>query len=161
MTLAALDLQEILGGVDHAPTAADHAPTTPKCRPKGNKELFPRSSTNEKIFPILEFFEKLLKAEWSKAMANRVSKLHFKIITILYQWGFAGAPCWNSVTVLKSSGALLEDGQGSIRESLDKRANFALRKAHKAVAMVIRASATASLGPTYLTGVCCREGKGL
>lgn len=43
----------------------------PKNKPKGNRELFPRYCTSEKVFLFPEFFKHQLKAEWAKPTANR------------------------------------------------------------------------------------------
>lgn len=45
------------------------------------------------------------------------------------------------VAALQSAGLLLEDGHGNIRNNLDRRAEFALKKAHEAV-MSIKNSAS-------------------
>lgn len=45
------------------------------------------------------------------------------------------------ITALQLSGLLSEDGQVSIREILDKGANFVLREVHDSTAMAIRVSA--------------------
>lgn len=47
------------------------------------------------------------------------------------------------ITALQTGGLLSEDGEGSIRDSLDKCTDFALHKAHEALVMAIKASATA------------------
>lgn len=49
------------------------------------------------------------------------------------------------MAALQSAGLLAEAGHGNIRDSLDCKADFALKKGHKAVLMTIEAFATASI----------------
>lgn len=67
-----------------------------KRKPKGNKEFFPRSNANEKVFLFPESLEKQLKAEWAKPIASR-QLLGFKNKTkvcILWQRVLSSAPGW-------------------------------------------------------------------
>lgn len=47
------------------------------------------------------------------------------------------------VVPLQSAGLFAEDGHGTIRDNLDKRAEFTLKKAHEAA---VKASDSASIG---------------
>lgn len=49
------------------------------------------------------------------------------------------------VAALQSAGLLAEDGHGNLKDSLDCKADFALKKAHEAALMTIKASASASI----------------
>lgn len=63
-TLVALDFNDSPGGEDQGNIDL-------KCSLKGNEDFIPRSSSNEDVFHFPGFFEKQLKAEWTKPMANR------------------------------------------------------------------------------------------
>lgn len=102
----------------------------------------------EKVFPFLIFFKQQLKAEWAKPTANKqfptfVRKLYElpSFVNYMLQVPLVDAP----VVALQGLGLLSEDGQGAVRDNLDKRIDTALRWAHEATAVVIRASSTASL----------------
>lgn len=142
-SLTALDLRG-------NPEAEEQTPTVPgqRHRAKGNQVYLPISKTREKVFPLPQYFERLLKAEWSKPMAERKFPGFLKKLYALPSFtnDFLQVPLVDApVIALHSSSLISVDGQGSIRDRLDRKADSALRNAHKATTMSIRASAIASI----------------
>lgn len=142
-TLSALEIQDASQGEDSRPSM-----TNPRNKTKGSKEFLPTQSVSPKVFPFPEFFERQIKAEWQKPSANKqFPSLAKKLYDLppfaneMLQVPLVDAP----VVDLQSPGLLSEDGQGSVRDNLDKRVDTALRRTHEAIAMTIKASVTTSM----------------
>lgn len=89
-----------------------------------------------------------MRAEWEKPLANKQSPGFIKKPYTLPSFTneFLQVPLVDAlIAALPSLGLLSEDGQGSIRDNLDKKAEFALKKACEAIAVSIRANSAIAL----------------
>lgn len=114
----------------------------------GGGEFFPKGVLQDKVFPFPIFFQKQLKAEWSKPASNRQSppmvKKLYKLPTFANE--MLRVPLVDTpIMALQSYGLLSEDGQGYIRDQWDRKIDTGLRRCHEATAYAIKACATASL----------------
>lgn len=84
-TISALDLQ--------TSEEEEVNPKGSKQKPIGKVEFFPSLSPREQVFPFPAFFEKQLKAEWARSLANRRVPTFLKKIVFpffLHKGVFAG-----------------------------------------------------------------------
>lgn len=127
----ALDLKGPLP--KETPKASDN----PRNIIKGNGEFFPFQASNPKTFPFLIFFERQLKAEWLCPATSKQSPSSMKRLYNLPDFAneLLAVPLVDApVLALQSTGLLSEDGQGSLRDSWDKKIEIALRLNHEATA---------------------------
>ena len=102
----------------------------------------------KKLSPLPQSFADKVRAEWHCPLANKQSPAVFKRNYILLdpaEGMFQTPKVDGPVAGLQSSGLLTQDGEGTIRDPIDKKADVALRRAHEAMAMSIRVSTVASI----------------
>lgn len=105
-------------------------------------------TTLPKVFPFPVFFEQQLQAEWeSPAMTRRplamVRKLYLlpKFMDDFLKVPLVDAP----ILAILSTGLLTEDGQGSIRNTWDKKIDQDLKRSHESSPLAIYTSVMASI----------------
>uniref|UniRef100_A0ACB8G8A6 Uncharacterized protein n=1 Tax=Sphaerodactylus townsendi TaxID=933632 RepID=A0ACB8G8A6_9SAUR len=139
--LSALHLKDISGegkGKEKSGTKSTHA---------GNQKPFPGTPPTEEVFPFPEFFENQIMAEWEKPAANRrVPEFLKKLYALPAYADYLQVPVIDApIAALQSSGLVSGDGEGKIRDRIDRRVDQLSRQTHEAIAMAIRASAAASI----------------
>uniref|UniRef100_A0ACB8G340 Uncharacterized protein n=1 Tax=Sphaerodactylus townsendi TaxID=933632 RepID=A0ACB8G340_9SAUR len=115
---------------------------------KGDGKYFPSDAHSKKVFPFPEYFETQVTNEWDKPAANRRCPNFLRKLYALpaYANDILQVPIIDGpVAALQSTGAVSKDGRGQIKDLQDRRADQLCRRSHEAMAMVIRASATASI----------------
>lgn len=144
--LSALDLKDTLKKEGSAGTSRSNV--HPKNTLWGSGNYFPKKTSMEKVFSFPIFFEQQLRAEWeSPAITKRSLPSVRKLYSLpKFTDDFLKVPPMDAPIVdLQSSGLLLQDGQGSIRDTWDKEIKQDLRGAYEASALAIKSTATASI----------------
>lgn len=140
-TMSALDLQS-------QPDGENPEEKQGKWRPKGKNEFFSIPQPTEQALPFPASFETQIKAEWNKPLANKRCPTYIKRLYSLspYVNEFLQVPVIDApVAALQTGGLLAEEGHGSLKDPVDKKADFALRKAHESAILAIKSSASASI----------------
>ena len=116
--------------------------------PQGDEKFFPPETPNQKLYPLPQFFANKIKAEWKSPLnPKQLPSIMKKNYTLLDpgESMFKTPKVDAAVTALQTSGFLTQDGEGSIRDPVDKKADTALRRAHEALTMGMRAATVASI----------------
>lgn len=127
--------------------AEDYQQLLTKCLSSLDLKDKTRSSSG-KVFPFPIFFEQQLRAEWeTPAMYKRPPAKVRKLYSLpKFTEDFLKVPPVDApILAIQSSGLLTQDGQGSLRDSWDKKIDLDLRHAYESSALAIGSTATASI----------------
>lgn len=114
----------------------------------GSRDYFQKRSSPEKVFPFPTFFEQQLRAEWESPPITRRPPATIRKLYSLPKFteDFLKVPIVDTpILAMQSSGLLSEDGQGSIRDSWDKRIEQDLCQVYDFSSLAIGSMATTSI----------------
>ncbi|XP_048342392.1 NIF3-like protein 1 isoform X1 [Sphaerodactylus townsendi] len=117
-------------------------------RSRGEGKLFPRTTSSVRSVPFPEYFYRLLMKEWAEPGSKKqFPKITEKLYSLTpHVMELLRVPLVDAAVIaLHSTNLIVQDELGSLKDGLDDRADVALRKSHKAMAMTIRAASTAAI----------------
>uniref|UniRef100_A0ACB8G2D0 Uncharacterized protein n=1 Tax=Sphaerodactylus townsendi TaxID=933632 RepID=A0ACB8G2D0_9SAUR len=114
-----------------------------KSKHESDEEFFPCSTPSKKVFPFTKFFEAQIKREWEKPTANRqIPGFVHKLYAIpSYTNDVLRIPLKDApVVALQFLDLVSKDGEGQIKDVLDRKVDQLSRCSPEAMAMAIKAN---------------------